>query len=166
MLGAAVVAIVVAAVAMSVLFLFQSAVPLAYANQIAPNVIATATVPSSCAISLNVFSANFGDLNPGVNSITTSQNVLDTNGGNVGTYIWVYGGNWISGGNSFGVKNTTYSSSSATNYASGTQLTTASANTNIAVASATSSNIWFGTGVPVGQAAGTYSQNVVITNVC
>lgn len=160
------IAVGLASVIFAALFMLQSIVPLSYADITAPNVIASASVPLSCAISLNTFAISFGTINPSTNTLTTSKNVLDTNGGNQGTFIAVYGTSWIGGASSFVVGQTTWSSSSATGYGSGTALTASPTNTAIAVGTASSASIWFGVGVPSGQAANTYTQNVVILNVC
>ncbi len=151
------------------LYVFQSSIPLAYAsNQVAPNVIATATVPSSCAISLSPTGGfTFASQAPGTNTVTTPNSIVDTNGGNVGTFAWIYGSNWVGGASSFGVRNTTWSGASTTGYGSANALTTTTANTGLVVASGGgTATIYFGVGVPVGQAANTYTQNIVITNVC
>ncbi len=165
-LGVAIAAGIASGVFLALLAL-QLGVQVAYAtNQIAPNVILSLTVPAGCEISLNTQSISFGTITASQNSLTTSQNVLDTNGGNGGAVIAVSGSNWVSGGNNFGVSNTVYSSSSSTSYASGTALTLIPANTAIVVGSSSSTNVWFGLGIPAGQVASTYSQNIIITNVC
>lgn len=158
--------IATSAIFFSVLFVFQFEMPLAFAaNQIAPNVILTVTVNTVCEISLNTQTINFGVITASQNTLTTSQNVLDSNGGNVGAYAWVYGGNWIGGASSFGVMNTTWASSN-TAYRPAAPLTDVSANTVILISAAGNANVWFGLGVPSGQAANTYTQNIIITNVC
>lgn len=161
--------IAVAAIAFSILFAIQSGIPLVFAaNQIAPNVVATATVPLSCAISLNPSTGfNFANTVPGSNTVTLPNSIVDTNGGNAGTVVWIYGGNWIGGGSSFGVTNTVWSVTTATGYGVANQLTLTNSNTALVIAASGGANsIFFGLAVPTGQAANTYTQNVVITNVC
>ena len=149
------------------LLALQAFVPAAYANSVAPNVIFTVNVESVCEISLSK-SISFGTILAGSNSVTTSQNVLDTNNGNGGAFVAVNGGNWIGANalNVFGVSNTVWSAASAVGYGSANALTTVAANTDIAVAAGSSTNVWFGLGIPAGQAADVYSQNIIITNLC
>ena len=168
-LGAVVVSMV-ALVMFSVLFVLQFGIPLSFAaNQIAPNVILSVTVNSVCEISLNTQAVSFGNVIASQNTLTTSQNVLDTNNGNGGTFIWVDGGNWIGPNGiapSFGVTNTVYSASSANSFGASVALTQIPANSNIFIGIATSNSVWFGLGIPAGQAANVYTQNIIITNVC
>ena len=152
---------------LSSLFFMSYIVPVAYANAVAPNVIATANVPLSCAISLNRTSLGFGLVDPSTNSIYLYNAISDTNGGNEGTTIYIYGGNWIGANTAltFGVGNTQWAGANQL-YGTGNALTTSITTTNIAVAAATSAGVWFGVAVPTGQTANVYSQSVVITNVC
>ncbi len=150
------------------LFALQKTVPLAYAANSTGNAVLTITVPLTCEISL-VQSITFGTILPGANSVTTSQNVLDTNSGNEGAFAAVDGGNWIGTSNSlntFGVGNTVWSAGSSVTFASANALTATAANTNVAVGSGSSANIWFGLGIPTGQAADSYTQNIVVINLC
>ncbi len=164
--GVAIV-IAAAAIALSSFFILPDIVPIAYANAVAPNVIATANVALSCAISLNRTALGFGLVDPSTNSIYLYNAILDTNGGNEGTTIYIYGGNWIGANTAltFAVGNTQWAGANQV-YGTGNVLTTSITTTNIAVSAATSAGLWFGVAVPSGQAANVYSQNVVITNVC
>ncbi len=170
LLGAA----LVAAAALSIfaaLFMLQFGVNLAYAtNQIAPNVILTEVVQSTCQITLSVSALTFGNVIAWTNTVTTTNAVTDTNNGNAGTFMGVYGSNWIGPNGiapNFGVKNTTWSGASTTGYGSANALTLISANTNLAAgASGGTATIYFGLGIPQGQSANTYTQNIIITNVC
>ena len=138
-----------------------------------PNTLVTATVNviAYCGISLSVNAINFGTINPGSNTGTTSNQVMDTNsGGNTGASLWASGGNWLIGG-SFGFSgtNTVYGSTSSNTYswaATNSPLMGISANTGIVMASSSSSNVFFGLAIPGGTAAGTYAQNIIIVNTC
>ncbi len=154
--------------AVSSIFMLQYAVVPAYANNsVAPNVILSLTVPASCEISL-VQSISFGVVLAGSNTVTTSQNVLDLNNGNGGAFVAVSGGNWMGANalDTFGVSNTVWSSSNSVLFKSANALTLIPANTNIAVGAASGATIWFGLGIPPGQTADTYTQNILVTNLC
>ncbi|MEM3460248.1 MAG: hypothetical protein QXO24_03420 [Candidatus Micrarchaeaceae archaeon] len=134
-------------------------------NSVAANATFSANVQGVCYISLAPTSISFGSLYANTNSIYTSQNVVDTNGGNVNAQILVYGGNWI-GPSQFGLSNTTWASSNNVAYASGRPLTASPTPTGIYIAPQASNSIYFGLGVPGGVAAGSYSQNIIIQNSC
>lgn len=125
-----------------------------------------------CGISLSVNAISFGTVKPGSNTVTTGNLVTDTNsGGTVQAVIWAYGGNWMLGGSfGFGVTNTVYASKSSNTYASAALLTGISANTGIMMTASggayNSNSIYFGLGIPGGQAAATYTQNIIILNTC
>ncbi len=167
LLGGAIVA-TAAIVTFSILFMVQFGLPLAFAaNQIAPNVILTVNVPTVCEVSLSPTTLNFGTVIPSQNTIYTNQNVIDTNNGNGGATIWVYGGNWIGANTAltFGVANTTWATSN-TAYGSGHALTQISTSTGVSATPQAPGTVWWGLGIPAGQTANVYSQNIIITNVC
>lgn len=162
------IATAVASVIVSGVLMLQGVIPTTFAaNSVAPNVVFTLNVPSVCEISLTQ-SINFGSLLPSANTGTTSQNVLDTNGGNGGAFIAVSGSNWIGTNalNVFGVSNTVWSDASTVSYGAATQLTFNAAPTGIAVDAGTSTHIWFGLAIPAGQAADAYSENIIVINTC
>ncbi len=128
-------------------------------------VTATFSSPSTCMISLSANAINFGLINPGTSSLTNNQ-IVDTNSGNASAYMYVYGGNWISGPSSFGVSNTSWSPSSGITYAAASKLGPTAANTLISVASSSSNSIYFGLNIPAAQSAGTYNQIITIENSC
>ena len=119
---------------------------------------------ATCQISLSTDTLSFGTLNP---SLSTSANsaVTDTNAGSASAYMYVYGGNWVSGSNSFGVSNTVWSAASQTSY-TGTPLSATSSNTAMLVPASGSNTIYFGTAVPASQPSGAYAQTITIENSC
>ena len=122
-------------------------------------------VPSGCTIALSPSSISFGTMDPG-SSFPTNAAVTDTNGGTLNSYVYVYGGNWISGAVSFGGSNTLWDASSQSSY-TGTALTGTASNTAILVPPSSGSNsVYFGVGIPNGQQALTYDQVITIENVC
>ena len=126
------------------------------------NIIYSST---SCQISLSTNALSFGAVIAS-HAYNTNQVVTDTNNGPAASFLWINGGNWIGGGNSFGVGNTLWNPTSDSSY-KGNALTSATSNTNILVPGSGGSNsIYFGLGVPAGQPANVYSQNIIITNVC
>ena len=127
--------------------------------------IAFSTVSNSCQISLSPSALNFGLISPGTSSLTANQ-IVDTNSGSASAYMYVYGGNWISGTQSFGVSNTSWSSSSGIAYAGASKLGPAAANTLIGVASSSSNSVYFGLNIPAAQPADTYNQIITIENSC
>ncbi len=121
--------------------------------------------PPACLISLNPSAINFGSISPGTSSLTDNQ-IVDTNSGSASAYMYVYGGNWISGTSSFGVSNTSWSSSSGITYVAASKLLPAAANTLISVAPSSSNSIYFGLNIPAAQPAATYNQIITIENSC
>ncbi len=135
----------------------------------APNtVLVSFTNTNACQISLSTSSILFGDIIAS-ETYSTTQVVTDVNNGGVPAYLWVYGGDWISGDNNFGVGNTLWDVTSDDSYA-GNALTLVTSNTFVLIPANTgsggSNSIYFGLGIPTGQVAGTYTQNIVLTNVC
>ncbi len=122
------------------------------------------TSSSTCTISLSPTSLLFGSVNPMSNTLTDNA-ILDTNSGNANADMFVYGTNWASGSNNFGVSNTLWDATSQATYA-GTALTLSAASTGITVSSTSSNDIYFGVGVPGGASYGTYSQTITIENSC
>ena len=159
--------IAIAAVTISALFAFQGVVLDTYANSLTSNVNANVVVGSACEISLSPAAISFGTLNPGTDT-NTNVVVTDTNNGNLNSYMWVYGGNWLLGSNfGFGVSNTLWDASSQTGYL-GAALSTTPANTAelVGFGPSNSNSIYFGLGIPNGQGAGTYNQIITLLNVC
>lgn len=132
------------------------------------NVVGNVQVPSSCQQSLSNTAINFGSV-PASTSTSTSNLVVDTNGGNLNSWLWVYGANWVSTTNSainFFVANTDWNPTSLGSFA-GNALTLTSANSLILIPSGGSTNnIFYGVNVPSGQTANTYNQNIVMLNTC
>ena len=143
------------------------------ATAITTNTVATANVQSACFISLNTASIDFGSLDPNAN-VPTANQIIDTNqGGNVASNILVEGGNWISGSNNFLPENTLWDVSSDATY-TGNALSAIPTvtDTHIQIVAGTiaspnpAASIYFGVGVPAGQVAGAYTQNIVLENLC
>ncbi len=120
----------------------------------------------SCTISLSTNSIDFGNIDPNVD-MPTSNAITDSNSGSAGSYMYAYGGNWIgtSSSNTFYVANTLWNPSSSAQLI-GNQLLLTSSDTEIYVPPSSSNNIYFGVGVPPGQTADSYSQNITILNEC
>ncbi len=118
----------------------------------------------SCTISLSPTTLSFGSINPESN-VPTNKAITDDNTGNANAYMLVYGGNWVSGSNSFGVSNTLWDAASQTAY-TGSILTATPSNTLITVPASGSNSIYFGLGVPGATPQGAYSQNIIIENSC
>ncbi len=151
----------------SVLLITMISSPVFVATSSPENVVANIIVPGVCEISLSSNRLSFGSILPNSNY---SANVLvsDTNGGNTGAYINIYGSNWIDVSNSlihFSVTNTIWNAIAQTSY-TGTALTAVVANTQILVPGGSSANIYFGAAVPAGQTAGTYNQTITLLNSC
>ncbi len=129
-------------------------------------VVASVNVPLYCGISLSTNTISFGSVSPG-SSVPTDVPVTDTNAaGNTQANVLIDGGNWISGSNNFGVGNTLWDSTTQTTYV-GNVLTLTPINTEETLAASAGSNtLYFGLAVPASQAAGAYTQNIVIENSC
>lgn len=120
--------------------------------------------PSTCTISLNQNSINFGPVNPS-SSINTINSILDTNTGNTGAYMYVFGGNWI-GPIQFGVSNTIWAATNNVPFSTASKLTSTLSNTLISIPSTGSNSIYFGLRVPGGTSSGTYQQTITFENSC
>ena len=125
----------------------------------------TAVAAPSCTINIVPASINFGAIDPGV-SINTVNSIVDTNGGTSPAYMYVYGTNTISGGNQFGVSNTSWSSLSNVAYSSANKLSSIATNTLLSVPASGSNTIYFGINLPGGVPAGAYSQTITVENTC
>ena len=143
------------------------------ANAIATNTVATANVQTACFISLNTGTIDFGTLSPNGN-VPTANQIIDTDqGGNIAANILVEGGNWISGSNNFLPENTLWNPTTSASYV-GNALSAIPTvtDTHIQIAAGTISSpnpaasIYFGVGVPAGQVAGAYTQNIILENLC
>ena len=134
----------------------------------APNVVASMTVLSTCEISLSNSVITLPATAPGSFAPTDNGVVTDSNPGNIAGNVVIYGGNWIgtSSANTFYVTNTVWNPSSSLNQIIGNQLTSSPFTSLLQIPAAGSSTIYFGANVPSGQAADTYSQNIVIEASC
>lgn len=133
-------------------------------------------VNSACTISLTNTILQFGGSSgvpPGTTSSPANQ-VTDTNGGNANSYIWTDAGNWI-GPQTTNNGNFLYSNTlwGATNSPVTAEVyNNTSTNTAIFLpaptlgSAGTVNNIYFKVSVPIGTAAGTFLQQIVITNTC
>ena len=128
-------------------------------------VTASVTINNYCAFTVGNTAINFGALNPGSNTIYSSNVITVTDSGNLGSNILTSGNSWTFASNTFGVTNTVWSSANVL-YGSGTALTGTSADTAIVVTTSATNSIYFGLGVPAGQAPGTYSQTIEIISSC
>ena len=135
-------------------------------------VTANVAVEAVCYISLSPNAISFGSLYP---TAAHADNVIVTDSdpyGNVAANVLLSGGNWISGSNSFGVSNTTWSAVSSNTFLTTTQLTATPVVTGITIATPTpsanspSNSIYFGLSVPGAIPAGTYTQTITISNSC
>ena len=137
----------------------------AYADS--DDVEAQVIVPSTCTISLDVTSFTWGSINAGADSTTLNKAVQVSNTGSDTAALTVKGEDWSDGGVlSFGVGNTEWSVTPATNYGSGTDLTTGDVSVNAALANGANDDIYFGVGVPASQDAATYNQTITLTLTC
>jgi hypothetical protein len=138
------------------------------ANSLTTNSVFTINVLSDCFISLSNSLISFGSLNPGSNTPYVSNEVSDTDvNGNTNANIIVEGGNWI-GTTQFTVTNTTWAASNVV-FTSGTQLTNTFVDTHIIMPyppTSSTANIFFGVAVPPGEPSGTFTQNIIIENLC
>ncbi len=124
---------------------------------------------TTCGIQITNALLGPGNLNPGSNTPFTSNLVVDTNfGGVVSANIIVDGSSWVYDSNSYYVSNTAWSPSNIV-YTSGTALMLDPGNfidTLISIPGGASNSIYFGFGVPPGEPSGTFTQNIVIENLC
>ena len=127
----------------------------------------TFKVENNCIVSLSTNAIDFGSVAPGTDTGNTNQQVTVTNSGNTpATNVTIKGNDWSDGGtNTMPVGQTEWSTSAFT-YGSGTALTTSDAVVTTNLANGNSITIYFGVGVPSGQAAGTYNQTITITMNC
>jgi hypothetical protein len=135
-------------------------------------VSAAVTISNYCTFTTNTANINFGsNIGLGSNTGTETNTILITNTGNSASNVIVYGTNWASGSFNFGVTNTVWSATASTPYASATPLILTGVDTDILLPAPTSggtttNTISFGLGIPVGQAPGTYSQTITLSNSC
>lgn len=144
-------------------------------------VTGTLTVNHYCSFTTNVDSTgvNFGGaagLNPGTNTIGTSNAIAVTDTGNLASNILVSGSNWNSGSQNFHVTNTIWSATSNSAFNPGSvigsletneiYLTGTSTDTQIPVNTVSANYIYLGVSVPAGQAPGTYSQTINVISSC
>ena len=120
---------------------------------------------SVCTISLNSNTINFGSINPN-SSIFTTNSIIDSNTGSANAYLYVFGGNWINGAQSFGVSNTSYASAVGISYNSANKLSAIAVNTLLSVPSSGSNTIYFGFNLPKAIKSGIYNQTITIENSC
>ncbi|MCL5239185.1 MAG: hypothetical protein M1286_01780, partial [Candidatus Marsarchaeota archaeon] len=97
-----------------------------------------------------------------------------TDSGTAATYIYLYSlsdsntGNWVSGGNKFGVSNTLWNPTSdgSSNMPANALTNSISTNTLLYVSPTVSNTIYFGVNIPKGQPAGTYAQGITVSLSC
>ncbi len=125
---------------------------------------------AECQVVLSTNSINFGTVVPTGASATSN---LITVSGSIGytANILTAGSNWISGVQNFFVSNTLWNPTSApAGVGNGLSLwnglTSSLLDSSITVPSLASNSLYFGMSVPPGQAAGTYTQNIVLRNSC
>jgi hypothetical protein len=161
------VGIILVAVSMFGLSAFAFVNPV-LASSSPQNVGGNVLINSVCTISLTNTLIQFGGsagVAPG--TISTVNSVIDTNGGNIGSYIWAYAGNWVYASNTFGGTNTLWgATSSPLNPTNAVSSNTAIALPAPTLGNPTSNTIYFAVNVPVGTPAGTFQQSITITNTC
>ncbi|MEM3791243.1 MAG: hypothetical protein QXL16_00750 [Candidatus Micrarchaeaceae archaeon] len=136
------------------------------------NALAQVSVSNAIYISISPNTINLGNVFPGVNYYTLSPvaNIIDTdNGGNIAANIFISGTNWIGPGiNSFGVSNTSWSSSNS--LSPNMTLNSILTDTKIQIPAPTikapsqSKAIYFEISIPLKTFAGIYSQKVSFEN--
>ena len=143
------------------------AVGVAHAYTNSSDITATVTVPSVCTVSLNTSTISFSSVSPGTDTGSTNQVVNVTNSGNAqATNVTIKGTAWSDGGsNTMPVGQTEWGTSGFA-YGSGTALTTSDAVVTNNLGAGSSVLIYFGVGVPSGQAAATYTQTITVTMNC
>jgi hypothetical protein len=154
--------------AFTLLILIYSQVGSVFATSSTSNVLANVVVSSVCEISLAPNAITFGNVAPGTFH-PTNVLVTDSNNGNANANsIDIEGTNWIlTSSVGFGVSNTTYNMVSSSSAITGVQLSnTLTPVTGSVVPAGGSNTIYFGVNVPVAQAAGTYTQNIILENSC
>ena len=134
------------------------------ANSIESNTLTIEAI-ATCIFTVSNSAIAFGSMNPGSN-IATQNAILITNTGNTPSNIIIDGTAWSFGTNSFGVTNTVWSWSSGVPYGSANALMPSSYDTGVTLSASSTKNIFFGVGVPAGQAPGTYSQTEDIISSC
>ena len=145
---------------------FGSIAGLLFAGGGTDAVTASVTINNYCSFTVSNSAINFGSMNPGANTVTTANAITVTDTGNIGSNILTSGTTWTFGSNTFGVQNTVWSPSSTTAYASANVLTGSAVNTNIIVTTTATNTIYYGLGIPAGQAPGTYSQTIDVISTC
>jgi len=141
-----------------------------WASSYSANAVANVVVGNVIYVSISPNTLNFGSLNPNNIYYFTIPNIIDTdNGGNLAANIFLSGGNWNYGANSFGVSNTFWSAASPGT--ANTALTNTLTDTNILIpqpniiVSSTQNTVYFvEVNIPAGTAPGNYLQNVTFEN--
>ena len=145
---------------------FGSIAGLLFAGGGTDAVTASVTINNYCSFTVSNSAINFGSMNPGANTVTTANAITVTDTGNIGSNILTSGSSWVFNSNTFGVTNTVWSTSSSTAYASANLLTGSTVDTKMIVTTATPNTIYYGLGIPAGQAPGTYSQTIDVISSC
>ena len=146
---------------------FGSIAGLLFAGGGTDAVTASVTINNYCTFTVSNTAINFGSMNPGTTTATTANGVVTvTDTGNIGSNILTSGTSWAFNSNTFGVTNTVWSPSSSTVYASANLLTGSSFDTKIVVTTTATNTIYYGLGIPAGQAPGTYSQTIDVISTC
>jgi hypothetical protein len=128
-------------------------------------ITATVTVQAQCTPIISNTLIFFPQTLPGSFAATANGVNVITSG--APSNIAVYGTNWVSGGNNFFVTNTLWNQVSGQNI--GNQLLingNIPIDTRIPLKAASGNDIYFGVNVPVGQAAGTYTQQIILGLSC
>jgi len=124
---------------------------------------ATVTIPATCGIATTTNTVNFGSVNTGATS--TEQNLYVNNTGSVEANISIKGLDWVNGTNTMPVGQTRYAVTTGT-YGSKTPLTTSDQVLANNVANGGNTPLYLQMVVPIGQAAGIYTQNITVTTTC
>ncbi len=150
---------------LSILAIFGLVAGIVLATGTTDLVSASVTINSYCSFTVSNTAIDFGSLFPG-NTIPTDNVITVSDTGNIGSNILTSGSNWAFASNTFGVTNTVWSPTSGTTYASATPLTGTTTDTKIVVTTTTSNDIYYGLGIPAGEAPGTYSQTINVISSC
>ncbi|MDE1762279.1 MAG: hypothetical protein KGH78_03760 [Candidatus Micrarchaeota archaeon] len=168
---AAVLAILAIAIAITVLSMIGPIGVLFAAGTTFNGIGVNFIISGVCTPVLSNSLINFGSVTPGSFAPTANAETV-TDSGSVGSNIVLYStstttGNWVSGSLSFLVSNTVWDGASHASTIVGNQLSnTITTDTQIFVPVSSSNNLFFGLNVPVGQAAGTYTQGITVSLSC
>ncbi len=134
-------------------------------NSIKSGTLTIVSGSNTCSFTTSNSVINFGLINPG-NVIATQNAILITNTGNTPSNVLLSGNSWAFGTNTFGVTNTVWSWSINVPYITANALTSTEYDTEVTLGASNSKDIYFGIGIPAGEAPGTYSQTINIISSC